>query len=44
LGAFGQPGVESVLDLLQRETRAAMMQLGAPSLKHLVPAMVRRAS
>jgi len=44
LGAFGQPGVERVLDLLQRETRAAMMQLGAPSLKHLVPAMVRRAS
>ncbi|MEA2853128.1 MAG: 4-hydroxymandelate oxidase [Rhodospirillaceae bacterium] len=44
LGAFGQPGVEGVLDLLQRETRAAMMQLGAPSLKHLVPAMVRRAS
>jgi hypothetical protein len=23
--------------------RAAMMQMGAPSLKHLVPAMVRRA-
>jgi 4-hydroxymandelate oxidase len=44
LGAFGQPGVERVLDLLQQETRAAMMQLGAPSLKHLVPAMVRRAS
>jgi 4-hydroxymandelate oxidase len=44
LGAFGQPGVEGVLDLLRRETRAAMMQLGAPSLKHLVPAMVRRAS
>jgi isopentenyl diphosphate isomerase/L-lactate dehydrogenase-like FMN-dependent dehydrogenase len=43
LGAFGQPGVERVLDLLQQETRAAMMQLGAPSLKHLVPAMVRRA-
>jgi 4-hydroxymandelate oxidase len=43
LGAFGQPGVERVLDILQQETRAAMMQLGAPSLKHLVPAMVRRA-
>jgi 4-hydroxymandelate oxidase len=43
LGAFGQPGVERVLELLQQETRAAMMQLGAPSLKHLVPAMVRRA-
>ena len=44
LGAFGQPGVERVLDLLQQETRAAMMQVGAPSLKHLVPTMVRRAS
>jgi 4-hydroxymandelate oxidase len=43
LGAFGQPGVERVLELLQQETRAAMMQLGAPSLKHLVPAMARRA-
>jgi len=44
LGAFGQPGVERVLDLLQQETRAAMMQVGAPSLKHLVPTMVRRTS
>lgn len=41
LGAFGQAGVERVLDLLQQETRAAMMQVGAPSLKDLVPAMVR---
>jgi isopentenyl diphosphate isomerase/L-lactate dehydrogenase-like FMN-dependent dehydrogenase len=44
LGAFGQAGVERVLDLLQQETRAAMLQVGAPSLKHLVPAMVRRDS
>jgi 4-hydroxymandelate oxidase len=44
LGAFGQPGVERVLEILQQETRAAMMQVGAPSLKHLVPTMVRRAS
>ena len=43
LGAFGQPGVERVLDLLSQETRAAMMQIGAPSLKQLVPAMIRRA-
>lgn len=42
LGAFGQPGVERVLELLQEETRAAMMQVGAPSLKHLTPALVRR--
>src|SRR6185369_11025629 len=43
LGAFGQPGVERVLGLLHGELRAAMMQLGAPALKDLVPAMVRRA-
>jgi isopentenyl diphosphate isomerase/L-lactate dehydrogenase-like FMN-dependent dehydrogenase len=42
LGAFGQPGVERVLDLLTQETRAAMMQVGAPTLKHLTPALVRR--
>ncbi len=42
LGAFGEPGVERVLDILQRELRAVMMQMGAPSLKDLVPAMVKR--
>ncbi|MGA2129112.1 MAG: alpha-hydroxy acid oxidase, partial [Xanthobacteraceae bacterium] len=42
LGAFGQAGVERVLDILRAETRVAMQQLGAPSLKDLVPAMVRR--
>jgi 4-hydroxymandelate oxidase len=43
LGAFGQAGVEQVLAILRRETFAAMQQLGAPSVKDLVPAMVRRA-
>ena len=43
LGAFGQPGVERVLDLLRVELHAAMQQVGAPSIKSLVPAMVRRA-
>jgi isopentenyl diphosphate isomerase/L-lactate dehydrogenase-like FMN-dependent dehydrogenase len=43
LGAFGQPGVERVLELLRIELRAIMQQVGAPSIKHLVPAMVRRA-
>jgi 4-hydroxymandelate oxidase len=43
LGAFGQPGVERVLELLRIELRAAMQQVGAPSIKHLTPAMVRRA-
>jgi isopentenyl diphosphate isomerase/L-lactate dehydrogenase-like FMN-dependent dehydrogenase len=42
LGAFGQPGVERVLEILRNETRNAMQQLGAPSLKDLTPAMVRR--
>ena len=43
LGAFGQPGVERVLEILRVETRAVMQQVGAPSIKHLTPMMVRRA-
>jgi 4-hydroxymandelate oxidase len=43
LGAFGQPGVERVLEILRTETRAAIQQVGAPSIKHLTPAMVGRA-
>jgi len=43
LGAFGQPGVERVLSLLQGELRSVMMQMGAPSLQDLTPALVRRA-
>ena len=42
LGAFGQGGVERVLEILRAETRIAMQQLGAPSLKDLTAAMVRR--
>ena len=42
LGAFGQSGVERVLELLRAELLAAMQQVGAPSIKHLVPAMVKR--
>jgi isopentenyl diphosphate isomerase/L-lactate dehydrogenase-like FMN-dependent dehydrogenase len=42
LGAFGQPGVERVLAILRAEVRATMQQIGAPSLKDLTPAMVRR--
>ena len=42
LGAFGQPGVERVLEVLRIELRLAMQQMGAPTIKHLVPAMVRR--
>jgi 4-hydroxymandelate oxidase len=43
LGAFGQPGVERVLEILQTETHAAMQQVGAPSIRHLTPAMVGKA-
>ena len=42
LGAFGQAGVERVLEILRAETRLAMQQLGAPSLKDLTTAMVRK--
>jgi 4-hydroxymandelate oxidase len=43
LGAFGQPGVERVMELLRVELAAIMQQVGAPSIKDLKPAMVRRA-
>jgi isopentenyl diphosphate isomerase/L-lactate dehydrogenase-like FMN-dependent dehydrogenase len=43
LGAFGQPGVERVLELLRIETRAAMQQCGVRSIKELTPAFVGRA-
>ncbi len=43
LGAFGQPGVERVLELLRLELRVTMQQVGAPTLKDLKPAMVLRA-
>jgi len=44
LGAFGQPGVERVLELMRIELYAAMQQVGASTIKHLVPGMVRRAT
>jgi 4-hydroxymandelate oxidase len=43
LGAFGQAGVERVLELLRTETRIAMQQCGVRSVKELTPAFVRRA-
>jgi 4-hydroxymandelate oxidase len=42
LGAFGQAGVERVLELMRVELYAAMQQVGAPTIRHLVPGMVRR--
>jgi 4-hydroxymandelate oxidase len=44
LGAFGQEGVERVLDLLRTETRAAMQQCGVRSVKELNPSFVRGAT
>ena len=43
LGAFGEPGVERVLELLRIELMAAMKQVGASRVKDLVPAMVKSA-
>ena len=40
LGAFGQPGVERVLEILRTELTVAMQQAGAPSIKDLKPSMV----
>jgi isopentenyl diphosphate isomerase/L-lactate dehydrogenase-like FMN-dependent dehydrogenase len=44
LGAFGQPGVERVLEIMRTETRAAMQQCGVSAVKQLNPAFVRRAT
>ncbi len=44
LGAFGQEGVERVLELMRTETRAAMQQCGVRSVKELNPSFVRRAT
>ena len=43
LAAFGQPGVERVLEILRAETGAAMQQVGAPAIKDLTPAIVQSA-
>ena len=43
LGAFGQEGVERVLEIVRTETRGAMQQCGVRSVKELNPSFVRRA-
>jgi isopentenyl diphosphate isomerase/L-lactate dehydrogenase-like FMN-dependent dehydrogenase len=43
LGAFGQPGVERVLEILREELSAAMQQMGAPNVSALTPGMVIKA-
>ncbi len=40
LGAFGQPGVERVLDLLRMELELAMQQTGVQSLRGISPTFV----
>jgi len=42
LGAFGQSGVERVLELLSLEFEAAMKQCGVTSLKDIHPSLVRK--
>ena len=42
LGAFGEPGVAKVLEILRTEFRAAMMQCGVQAVKDFNPAFVRR--
>ena len=42
LGAFGQPGVESVLSLLRAELEVVMRQMGTPSLSDIQPSSLGR--
>jgi len=42
LAAFGQPGVERVLDILRRELSLIMGQCGTPSLKDISPTSIVR--
>ncbi len=42
LAAFGQPGVERVLDILRRELTLIMGQCGTPSLKDIGPSSLVR--
>ncbi len=42
LGAFGQPGVERVMTVLNNELRLAMVGVGARSIKEMTPAAVIR--
>lgn len=41
LAAYGQQGVEKVLEILQDELFTTMQMCGAPSLKDIVPEMVQ---
>lgn len=41
LGAFGQPGVERVLEILARELQIVMTQMGTASLDEITPRSIR---
>jgi 4-hydroxymandelate oxidase len=41
LAAFGQPGVERVLDILRAELQLTMRQCGTPSIGHITRAFIR---
>lgn len=43
LGAFGQPGVERVLQILRDEYSGVMQQMGAANTAAIVPAMIKHA-
>jgi len=43
LGAFGQPGVERVLEILREELRTIMQQAGAPNIAAITPDMAIKA-
>lgn len=42
LAAFGQDGVERVLEILRAELRLTMQQLGTPTVKDIAPARIAR--
>ena len=42
LGAFGEPGVAKVLEILRTEFSVAMAQCGVAKVKDFTPAFVRR--
>jgi 4-hydroxymandelate oxidase len=44
LAAFGQPGVEAVLDILNKEFTSIMRQAGTPSLASIKPGLLLRPS
>ena len=44
LGAFGQPGVEKVMDILQAELKGVMQQMGASHIRAIESSMVVKES